>query len=305
MTESLNQHAKRTYSFRAIQRGSALVWTVVGVAALVASAASIGIWLAPDAQSQQESNDPIIAPAPDAPREREPADAVLEQLLRAIDRQDYSTVRVFAKSLFENRDDIEIATAMSGLNDPVLRAVNNGNLAVLEALAEAEPVFGATDERGRRAVHVAAAANHAEVLTWLLNHTTSAADDRIRVTQSTPLHVAARQNAPDATRALVQAGAAVDARDAQDRTPLMVAAAEGNLRVIEVLLAAPESTTIDAQDADGLTALHHAATRGDAEAIIALLDAGADPQKKTAGGMRPAAMLPASTADDVRSLLHP
>lgn len=62
-------------------------------------------------------------------------------------------------------------------------------------------------------------------------------------------------------------------------TPLMVAAGEGKLRVVEKLLR--DGAQVNAADSDGITALHYAATGRDLKVVQALLRAGADINART------------------------
>ena len=88
-----------------------------------------------------------------------------------------------------------------------------------------------------------------------------------------PLHAAAlNDDAPLALR-LIQRGTPVDVRDRNGRTPLMVAAAFGNLAVAEVLLA--NRADPGARDRlYGDTALHFAALSGNTGVASALLSRG-------------------------------
>jgi ankyrin repeat protein len=91
-----------------------------------------------------------------------------------------------------------------------------------------------------------------------------------------PLSIAARQNDVDMVRALVDAGAKLDAPDPYGRTPLIDAAWHGRRPVVELLLA--RGANVNAGDQDRLTPLHRAAGLGHVEVVAALLARGADPE---------------------------
>src|SRR6185295_11266129 len=79
--------------------------------------------------------------------------------------------------------------------------------------------------------------------------------------QSFPLHAAALNDDVPAAIRLIAGGIAVDVRDHEGRTPLMVAAAFGNAKVAATLLA--EGASPRAHDrAYGDTPLHFAALAG-------------------------------------------
>jgi uncharacterized protein len=92
----------------------------------------------------------------------------------------------------------------------------------------------------------------------------------------TALHLAAFFDGPDVARALVDAGADVDAHGTgwMTGTALQSAASARNLPVAEVLVAAGADP--DARQGQGWTPLHSAAHNGDVAMIAVLLAAGAD-----------------------------
>jgi ankyrin repeat protein len=151
-------------------------------------------------------------------------------------------------------------------------------------------------------------------------------------TGGTPLHWAADRGTVDIARLLLAKGAKVDAtmrsekvvarpagrisKGGPGQTPLHIAARRGdNASLLALLLAAGadpnKATTGPARDRDfqtdlgtvppGTTPLHFASLIGDPDAVRALLDGGADPNRRDAEGK-----LPADRASDsrVRDLLR-
>lgn len=93
-------------------------------------------------------------------------------------------------------------------------------------------------------------------------------------------------------RWLLDRGALVDDRPPagtpQNETPLMVAAQEGNIEAVRLLLA--RGADVHRADGEGYTALHFAAEthdRGSPEIIELLLNAGSDPSRRIVKGMTP------------------
>jgi cytohesin len=101
----------------------------------------------------------------------------------------------------------------------------------------------------------------------------------------TPLMAAAMGGHEDAARELIDAGAAVDAVNAKQRTALMFAAEAGSAPCVRVLTGG--GAQVDAADQSGRTALFYAASLGGPEATQALLDAGADPNARDATNRTP------------------
>lgn len=89
-----------------------------------------------------------------------------------------------------------------------------------------------------------------------------------------PLCFASSRGHEEITTALLNAGANVDAPDAEGRSPLQLASLGGHVAVVTELLRARGSVTLAGQE-DGRTALHRASSRGHVEVVNLLLEAGA------------------------------
>lgn len=92
--------------------------------------------------------------------------------------------------------------------------------------------------------------------------------------QATPLLVATRHNHVDAARALIQAGADVNAKDAIQDSPYLYAGARGHLEILRATLAA--GADLKSTNRYGGTALIPAAERGHVQAVAMLIAAGVD-----------------------------
>ncbi|GAB4813599.1 hypothetical protein N2152v2_000645 [Parachlorella kessleri] len=97
----------------------------------------------------------------------------------------------------------------------------------------------------------------------------------------TPLLIAAREGNVDAVRKLLAAGANINACDCKGHTALRLAAFGGHLKVVQALLAAGRRVrsrcNVNSRcKAKGATALHIAASKGDIAIMEALVAAGAD-----------------------------
>jgi len=104
--------------------------------------------------------------------------------------------------------------------------------------------------------------------------------------QNTPLHMAAYKNQKAVVDYLLsRPGMLKDPQDKRGTTPLMLAAAAGNLGCLESLLSAGCEVKLKSQD--GSTALHKAAGQGQVAIVDKLLEAGADPKATDAHGNTP------------------
>ena len=75
---------------------------------------------------------------------------------------------------------------------------------------------------------------------------------------------------------------ALNAADFKKQTPLMLAANQGDTRLVKILL--DRKVDVDAQDVVGRTALHAAAASRSSESYLLILERGADPNKHTVDG---------------------
>jgi ankyrin repeat protein len=170
----------------------------------------------------------------------------------------------------------------------VLRiAVFGGNADLIRAAAA---MRAGVDAARVKRLHVAACAadDGAAVLGGMgedergaaVNAATSEADRTLA-----PLHLAAAVGNVAAAAALVDAGAALDAQDANRLTPLTMAAMCGRADAIRMLAA--RGASANARDVNDWTPLHLACFRGHDDAVTALLDAGADPRARNTDGRTP------------------
>ncbi|PTB62671.1 ankyrin, partial [Trichoderma citrinoviride] len=106
----------------------------------------------------------------------------------------------------------------------------------------------------------------------------------------TPLYEAARVNAVDCLKLLVDAGADVNAADSSGVTALIAAATPNHERCVDILLTAPtkKSTRRVEEDVDGWTPLHWACRQRSTNTVkLLLLDLKANKDALTHRGWRP------------------
>lgn len=104
--------------------------------------------------------------------------------------------------------------------------------------------------------------------------------------QTTPLHMAAYKNQKAVVDYLLsRPGMLKDPLDKRGSTPLMLAAAAGNVGCVESLLAS--GCDVKIKGPDGGTALHKAASQGHLAVVDKLLEAGADPKAVDLKGNTP------------------
>ena len=116
------------------------------------------------------------------------------------------------------------------------------------------------------------------------------------------LFAAARFGCEAEARALIDRGAAIDARDRQGKTALGLAAEANRLAVMKLLL--ERGADVNVRAVDGSTPLFEAAEQDRGAAIGLLLESGADPNLSGRNGVRPlAAASYHGSADSVAALL--
>lgn len=100
--------------------------------------------------------------------------------------------------------------------------------------------------------------------------------------ETTPLMQASLQGLAETARALVAAGAHLDARNADGNNALWLACVGSHFEVIDVLVEA--GVDIDNRNDNGATALMYAASSGKAPVVARLLSQGADTTPETLDG---------------------
>lgn len=193
---------------------------------------------------------------------------------------------------------------------PVHNAAAEGHAPVLQLLLDRGGDADAKDEDGATPLYFAAKSGHANAARVLIDR--GARVDEPDTQGNTPLVAAANAGcvplvrllvnahakvdakgkaartplfwatAVETAEALVEAGAAVQARDQWGNSPLHVAAERGNAPLVEFLLA--RGADANAMNGKGRTALHWAADR---QVVEVLLRNGADPVRRDKGGMTP------------------
>lgn len=152
-----------------------------------------------------------------------------------------------------------------------ISAVRTGSAKDVAKLLAANPALvNAADQNGSTALHHAAGFGSLDTLRLLLDKGADANARNRR--KSNPLHWAIPDEAK--VRALLAAGASVDAKQADGRTPLYIAASAYSADPI-VRLLLEKGANPNAATSNGQTPLMAAAGRGDVEAMRMLLDRGA------------------------------
>ncbi len=105
------------------------------------------------------------------------------------------------------------------------------------------------------------------------------------VRNETPLHVAAREGHLEVIKVVLKAGVPIDIGDNEESTALDVAAIYGHVEVAEYLL--KKGAALDHADVNGLTPLHFAAYNIQPEVAALLIERGADVGAATVNGSTP------------------
>lgn len=142
----------------------------------------------------------------------------------------------------------------AGLPLDVFEAASLGASDSLSRLVAAQPaVVTAYSADGFTALHFAAFFSQAEAGKFLLEHGAEVTAVAKNPTLVMPLHSAVSSNNVEMTRALIERGAPVNARQQHGWTPLHAAAQNGNLQIVELLLQDGADPTL--KNEAGVTAL--------------------------------------------------
>ncbi|XP_069174847.1 transient receptor potential cation channel subfamily A member 1 homolog isoform X4 [Procambarus clarkii] len=157
-------------------------------------------------------------------------------------------------------------------NSPLHAAAKHGYMAIVNKLLEAGSKVDNKNEDEETAFHVAAEAGQVRVVRELVNRYKFLLSDENEYS-NTPLHLACLQGHTDVARTLLEAGAAVDARNSSLWTPLDCASAKGHVLCVHLLL--DYDSPLDPLDKTRTTPLQLAAKEGHVAVTRLLLERGA------------------------------
>ena len=219
---------------------------------------------------------------------------------------------------------------------PLLLACKEGCLDIVKVLVQAGAKLRVKDNDGNTCLSVASREGHTETVRYLVGLGQVDVNQLGGCHKSTALHKAVRQNHVDAVQVLIDAGADIDKKDSEGRTPLLHACSRGCLDTVKVLVQAGAKLRVTNDNGDTCllaascgghtdtvrylvslgqvdvnqvggpdanTALHRSAEEAYADVVQVLIDAGADIDKKN--GMRYSPLLLGcfSDANDVVKVL--
>lgn len=161
-------------------------------------------------------------------------------------------------------------------------AARSGHLNVIRVLLTARLGINEINCEGWTALSVAAEKGDSATVSFLLeNH----AETETFFSLVTPLFVAAQNGHVKVVKLLLDAGAKRDAVDVDGTTPLCIAVQNGHFNVVELLLEA--GADINATSSNGVTPLVIAAYTGYYDIVKLLVERGADIEKVTKEGYSP------------------
>lgn len=157
----------------------------------------------------------------------------------------------------------------------------------VQLLLSAGASINAQNKFGETALSKAARSSDDDLMQLLLrNGALAELRDQFDQFDQTALHIATRDSRISSIQQLLNAGANIDALDADHETPLLEATSAGHEKVVQLLL--ENGANAKVKDTLGRTALHMALTAPDAEHIVQLLlDAGIDTESHDSGHETP------------------
>ncbi|KAL7957939.1 ankyrin repeat-containing domain protein [Trichoderma compactum] len=178
--------------------------------------------------------------------------------------------RDFALLLFGNASEINTVDA-SG-RTPLLHAILNGNVAVVETLIEAGARLDVTDNIGGTPLFYAMSYRREAIVKLLLmNGATPKSEDKM----ATHLFFSAVEKGDlQVVQLFLDSGYDIETRERGNQTPLLSALKMGHTDILQVLL--DRGANIEVEDENGLAPLHCAVISGDVDIIQLFLNNGAD-----------------------------
>ncbi|KAF8564346.1 hypothetical protein P879_02573 [Paragonimus westermani] len=171
--------------------------------------------------------------------------------------------------LIENGANVNLINAYS--MTPLMVACEIGDVKIATVLLNNLATLKCADEACQTALTHAIKGNHLDVVQCLLASDSDGYLLNSRDTsEDTAVHYAARIGSTDILQSLFNAGEISNKKNDRLQAPLHVAAINGHVKVVELLLDLDEKSASE-KDEDGNTALHHAAEFGHPEIVSLIL----------------------------------
>jgi len=172
---------------------------------------------------------------------------------------------------------IQGVVVYAGLNEDLIDAAFQGDVAKVKALLSQGADVNAKDKFGKRPLHLAAQGGRTEAAKFLIE---KGADVSVKDNDGqTPLYYVSNT---DVAKLLIEKGAGVNAKGNNGCTPLYLAAQMGRTEVAKLLI--EKGADVNAKDKDGYTPLHKAAMFNMIDMAKLLLEKGADVNAKDNSG---------------------
>lgn len=235
----MNSKPPQARSGKAIQ---AIIFLLAIAVALVALALS---FIFPTRPLQALPTDPIIPPTPG--QEEGEGQPPFDSKTLLPDFGNGEELRAILKNAIKAGDEDLAIAAIDKLiesdQDPAPgdrylqhNAVKFNRIRTIEHLLRRGIVLNARDDQGRLPLHTAAEMNNIVLIQAIVDLGGVGVNAKSDLDRSTPLHVAAATNSPDAVTKLLTLGADVDAITSGGMSPLHAAAAVGNIAIAKILI---------------------------------------------------------------------
>jgi ankyrin repeat protein/thymidine kinase len=189
-------------------------------------------------------------------------------------------LKVITRILQTNKDFVNLQD-INGMS-PLHIAIDKGNADVVNLLLDAKANIEQLDRNGNSPLLIAVQKGHLEIVTTLLRKGANA--NCHNKNHTTPLIFAVNQNCMPMVQVLLDAGADPSKSQINKVYPIHIAAKNGDILILKALLRAGSSfitgASVNCQNKEGVTPLFLAAQNGHIDAVTILLNVGADPNQR-------------------------